>query len=36
MRGSRVCGIDKKNRLIFEVTDDRINIVQCGGHYLDK
>ncbi len=28
--------IDNKNRLIFEVTDREVNIVQCGGHYNDK
>jgi len=28
--------IDQKNRLIFEVTETEIHIVQCGGHYNDK
>ena len=28
--------IDKKNRLIFEVTENAITIVQCGGHYDDR
>ena len=28
--------IDKKNRLIFRVADDAIEIAQCGGHYDDK
>jgi addiction module toxin, txe/yoeB family len=28
--------IDKKNRLIFRVVDDAIEIAQCGGHYDDK
>lgn len=28
--------IDKKNRLIFQVTDTEVNIVKCGGHYEDK
>ena len=31
-----VVRIDNKNRLIFEVTDREVNIVQCGGHYNDK
>ncbi|EHO50250.1 addiction module toxin, Txe/YoeB family [Lachnospiraceae bacterium oral taxon 082 str. F0431] len=28
--------IDKKNRLIFRVADDAIEIAQCGGRYDDK
>ena len=27
--------IDKKNRLLFQVEDDRLIIVECGGHYQD-
>ena len=28
--------IDSKNRLIFQITDDVIEIAQCGAHYGDK
>ena len=29
--------IDKKNRIVFRVTDDdKVEIVQCGMHYGDK
>ena len=28
--------IDKKNRLIFQVDDVQMTIIQCGGHYDDK
>lgn len=28
--------IDKKNRIIFSIKDDVIEIVQCGTHYNDK
>lgn len=28
--------IDKKNRIIFSIKDDVIEIVQCGTHYDDK
>lgn len=28
--------IDKKNRIIFSVDDNRVIIIQCGGHYDDK
>jgi len=40
LRGNRAgfysIRIDKKNRLIFRVADDAIEIAQCGGHYDDK
>ncbi len=25
--------IDKKNRIVFKVTDTQISIIECGGHY---
>ena len=28
--------INEKDRLVYEVTDDNINIIQCKGHYKDK
>lgn len=28
--------IDKKNRLVFALKDDCIDILQVGGHYKDK
>jgi len=28
--------IDKKNRLVFKIADDDIEILECGGHYGDK
>lgn len=28
--------IDKKNRLVFHVTDKQVTIAECGGHYNDK
>ncbi len=28
--------IDKKNRLVFQVSDIQISIIECGGHYGDK
>ena len=27
--------IDNKNRLVFRITDDVIEIAQCGSHYRD-
>ena len=27
--------IDKKNRLIFSVSDDEVTIIACGNHYSD-
>lgn len=27
--------IDKKNRLVFRVDKEKIDIAQCGGHYQD-
>ena len=30
------CRIDKKNRLIYERTDDFIKLLSCKGHYEDK
>lgn len=28
--------IDWKNRIVFRVKDDEIEIAQCGSHYRDK
>ena len=28
--------IDEKNRLVFRISDDVIEIAQCGSHYGDK
>ena len=28
--------IDDKNRIVFRIKDNRLEIVQCGTHYKDK
>ena len=28
--------IDDKNRIVFRIKDNRLEIVQCGSHYRDK
>lgn len=28
--------IDEKNRIVFKVTNEQIEIIQCGTHYKDK
>ena len=28
--------IDDKNRIVYRIVDDNIEIVQCGSHYRDK
>ena len=28
--------IDSKNRIVFRIRDDSIEIAQCGSHYRDK
>ena len=28
--------IDDKNRIVFRINDDTIEIIQCGSHYEDK
>jgi toxin YoeB len=28
--------IDEKNRLVYRLADDGVEIVQCRGHYDDK
>lgn len=28
--------IDKKNRIVFRISDGSLEIVQCGAHYDDK
>ena len=35
LQGYASVKIDKKNRLVFSVEYDRVNIVECGGHYHD-
>lgn len=27
--------IDKKNRMIFQVDDNKVIVIQCGNHYFD-
>jgi len=28
--------IDEKNRIVFNISDGKLEIVQCGSHYRDK
>ena len=28
--------IDEKNRIVFRIADNKLEIVQCGSHYGDK
>lgn len=28
--------IDKKNRIVFRIEGDNLEIIQCGSHYRDK
>ena len=28
--------IDNKNRLVFRIEDNKLEIIQCGSHYRDK
>ena len=28
--------IDKKNRIVFRIENDELEIAQCGSHYRDK
>lgn len=28
--------IDEKNRIVYRITGDTIQIIQCGSHYRDK
>lgn len=28
--------IDSKNRIVFRITDNTLEIAQCGSHYRDK
>jgi len=28
--------IDEKNRIVFRIEGDRLEIIQCGSHYRDK
>ena len=36
LSGAASLRIDKKNRLVFEVDDTAVSIIECGGHYNDK
>lgn len=35
LQGYASVKIDKKNRLVFTVDDEKITLVECGGHYGD-
>ena len=35
-RGYGSVRIDMKNRIIFSVDDNKVTVIQCGGHYDDK
>lgn len=28
--------IDEKNRIVFRISEDNLEIIQCGTHYKDK
>lgn len=28
--------IDEKNRIVFRICDNKLEIIQCGSHYRDK
>lgn len=28
--------IDDKNRIVFRIVDEKVEIIQCGTHYRDK
>ena len=28
--------IDQKNRIVFRINNDKLEILQCGSHYRDK
>ncbi|MDR2861986.1 MAG: Txe/YoeB family addiction module toxin [Syntrophobacterales bacterium] len=28
--------IDKKNRIVFRIENNKLEIIQCGSHYRDK
>ena len=28
--------IDEKNRIVFRIENNNIEIIQCGTHYMDK
>ena len=36
LRGKASVRINKKDRLVFKVTVDSVEIAQCKGHYSDK
>lgn len=35
LAGKASVRLDKKNRIVFDVTEDAVEIAQCGGHYDD-
>ena len=36
LSGSWSVEIDKKNRIVFRIENNRLEITQCGSHYRDK
>ena len=36
LRGFWSVKIDEKNRIVFRIKNNRLEIVQCGTHYRDK
>lgn len=36
LKGKASVRINHKDRLVFRVTGDTVDIAQCGGHYNDK
>ena len=36
LKGYASVKIDSKNRLVFQVNDLQVSIIECGGHYGDK
>ena len=28
--------LDDKNRIVYRIMENRLDIIQCGGHYSDK
>ena len=35
LQGYASVRIDHKNRLVFKVDDEKVTVVECGGHYQD-
>ena len=36
LAGYRSVRIDDKNRIVFRIENDNLEIMQCGSHYRDK